>query len=152
MSNRASFSQERSGGSALGLLERARELARQSQPTSRGGIVETATPRGGDKGEKGEKPPSSSREHSLPTLPGPVLQSDDAEVAWGARAMRSQIRPGFPVPFLVAREDPIQDGACLSCSVPLRGCERYRCATCLEAAMLVLASLHGPTSVDGNNR
>ena len=138
--------------SALGLLERARELARQGQPTSPGGIVEPTTPGGGDKDEKGGKPPLTSREQSLLAVPDLVVQSDDPELAWRARAMWSQIRPGFPIPFLVAREDPIRDGACLSCSLPLGDGERYRCATCLEAAVLVLAALAGPPPVDGAPR
>lgn len=138
--------------SALGLLERARELARQSLPDSPDCTIESTTLGGGDKGEKGEKPPSASQEQAVPTNPDLVVQSDDLEVGWRARAMWSQIRPGFPIPFLVARDDPIREGACLSCSLPLEDGERYRCATCLQAAILVLASLGGPPPFDGTPR
>jgi hypothetical protein len=82
----------------------------------------------------------------------PSALGPEPEVAWRVKAMRATIRPGAPIPFLVAREDPTRDGACLSCSLTLGEGERYRCATCLEAAVLVLASLHGPPSVDGSGR
>lgn len=134
---------------ALDLLERARQLAQQAHPSPSDCTSASNALRSGDKGEKGEKPPSIHQERALPAAPDLVIQSDDPEVAWRARAMRSQIRPGFSIPFLVARDDPIREGACLSCSLALADGERYRCATCLEAAVLVLASLGGRSSVDG---
>ena len=152
MSDSSNLSGGQSRTSALGLLERARQLARQVRPSPSDCTIESTALRGGDKGDKGEKPPSAPQEQALPAVPGQIVQSDDPEVAWRARAMGSQIRPGFPIPFLVAQDDPIREGACLSCSIPLGDGERYRCAACLEAAILVLASLGGPSSMDGTPR
>jgi len=141
-----------SNASALGLLERARQLAQQVRPNPSDCDIESTPPGGGDKGEKGEKPPTALQEHALLVARDLVIRSDDLEVAWRARAMWSQIRPGSAIPFLVARDDPFPTGGCFSCSLPLGDGERYRCATCLEAAILVLAALSGPSSIDGSPR
>src|SRR5438445_10350686 len=137
MNDSSLLSKGRSRTSALGLLEKARELARQDRPTSSDGAIESTTLGGGDKGDKWGKPPS---EHTHAPVPDIVLTTDDPEVAWRARVMCSEIRPGFPIPLLVARDVPVVEGACLSCGVPLAEEERYRCLTCLKAAILVLAT------------
>ncbi len=144
MSDRSVPSEGHLRTSALGLLERARELARQDRSTSSDCTTDCTTVGGGDKGDKSEKPPSTPRDQTPPSLPAAAIPGNDPEVTWRVQVMLSQIRPGYPIPFLVAREDPVRDGACLSCSLPLGDGERYRCATCLEAAILVLASLNGP--------
>ena len=144
MNDRAVLSEGHSRTSVLALLERARELARQGQPTSSDCTIESTALGGGDKGEKPEKPPSASREQALPTAPDLVVQSDDPAVAWRVQAMWKQVQPARPLPFLVAREVAIRDGACLSCDAPLAEGDRYRCALCLKAATLVVASLRSP--------
>jgi len=149
MSNGSILSQGHSAGSALDLLERARELARQARPTPSDTTIESTTHRGGDKGDKSGKAPFTSQELVSTRIPFPDIQADDSEVAWRVEAMWSQICPGSPIPFLVARDVPVVDGTCLSCGNALAGEERYRCAVCLKAATLVLASLRGDRPGDG---
>ena len=78
-----------------------------------------------------------------------VEEHPDPELDWRIEAMRQQLRGTGPIPFLVAQDCPVQEGACLSCGVALAAEERYRCATCLKAAVLVLAAHRGGGSEDG---
>jgi hypothetical protein len=70
-----------------------------------------------------------------------VLPTLDAALAWRVDAMRAQIPPRGPIPFLVARLDlatPHTPDHCRSCGDPLDEGRRYRCAPCQEAAWLAL--------------
>ena len=137
---------------ALGPLERARELARQDRPTPPQCTRESTTQGGGDKGDKSEKPPSTPQERASARVPVPDIQADDPEVAWRAEAMWLLIQPGSPIPFLVARDVSVVEGTCLSCGDALEEGERYRCSTCLKAAILVLASRQKYLREDGAPR
>ena len=67
-----------------------------------------------------------------------LLADDDHQVRWRADAMRPQVPPTGPIPFLVVCSAPPAAGSCLSCGDPLepgRGC---RCEPCVEAVQLVL--------------
>ncbi len=85
------------------------------------------------------------REHKpeiIAELTAQQVQTDSAlspEVAWRVAAMRSQVPPAGPIPFLLARRDA-QDapGLCLSCGDPLGDGRRWRCRSCEEAAELAL--------------
>lgn len=67
-------------------------------------------------------------------------QAPAEDVAWRAEAMRTQVAPGRPVPFLVARTGTRSDvGSCLSCGDPLVDRKaRGRCPPCAEAARVVM--------------
>ena len=67
-----------------------------------------------------------------------LLASEEAEVAWRSAVMRPQVPECGPIPFLVARSVPSQDGRCLSCGDLLAGDRRYRCGLCVEAALRLL--------------
>jgi len=79
-------------------------------------------------------------------LPCPGLQpvaepagSVDPEVAWRIDAMRPEVPPRGPIPFLVARRDVApQPDCCLSCGDPLPEARRCRCGPCQRAAEIVL--------------
>ena len=67
-----------------------------------------------------------------------ALAAEDGAVAWRAVAMRRQVPPRGPIPFLAARAvDPVP-GGCLSCGEPLVGGRTTRCGPCAQAAWLVL--------------
>lgn len=67
-----------------------------------------------------------------------LLAAEEAGVSWRVAAMRAQIPELGPIPFLVARADPIQPGACLSCGAPLPGHRTIRCPMCAVAARMVV--------------
>ena len=63
----------------------------------------------------------------------------DPEVAWRVEAMRPQVPPRGPIPFLVARPGVVpQPDCCLSCGDPLPDGRRYRCGPCQQAVEIVL--------------
>jgi predicted RNA binding protein YcfA (HicA-like mRNA interferase family) len=65
----------------------------------------------------------------------------DAEVAWRVEAMRPQIPPRGPIPFLLARLEvttPYAPGHCGSCGDPLDAGQRFRCSPCQQAAWQAL--------------
>ena len=68
-----------------------------------------------------------------------LLEGQDDEVTWRVGAMRAQLRPGAPIPFLVARRD-LSDapGLCPSCDAALADGRRFRCAPCVSAVERVL--------------
>ncbi len=68
-----------------------------------------------------------------------LLGAEQEEIRWRAEAMRLQLRPTGPIPFLVARR-PLTDapGRCLSCGDVLIEGRRYRCGPCVCAVERVL--------------
>jgi hypothetical protein len=68
-----------------------------------------------------------------------VLGGVEMQVRWRAEAMRSQLRPGGPIPFLVVRRD-LDDtpGRCLSCGDVVAEGRRFRCTPCVSAVERVL--------------
>ena len=67
-----------------------------------------------------------------------LLAAEDAEVAWRVEAMRPQVPPRGPIPFLKARDAAPAAGGCLSCGDALGEGRAYRCARCAEAAWAAL--------------
>jgi hypothetical protein len=67
-----------------------------------------------------------------------LLAAEDAEVAWRVAAMRPQVPMRGPVPFLIARDVPLESSCCSACGCPLGANQRFRCQPCLQAATLVL--------------
>ena len=104
--------------------------------------------------------------HKLQVLP--LLHAEEeaqAEIGWRAAALRPQVPPSGPIPFLVARDGVYTDeeGRCLSCGDPLEDGAQYRCRWCVRAILLVLnevregvvppppgTSSTAPTSNDGS--
>src|SRR2546425_11595858 len=115
MSNGSILSQGHSAGSALDLLERARELARQARPTPSDTTIESTTHRGGDKGDKSGKAPFTSQELVSTRIPFPDIQADDSEVGWRGDAVVSEVLPGAPLPLPVARALPGRGRSSLRC-------------------------------------
>ncbi len=69
-----------------------------------------------------------------------VLAVEDAEVAWRASEMRSQVPAHGPIPFLVAGETPSRTDGCASCGGVV-GAGRVRCYLCIAAAERVLNAI-----------
>lgn len=67
-----------------------------------------------------------------------LLAKERDEIAWRAEAMRCQVRPGRPIPFLVARACEAIPEHCLSCGEGLPSGHRVRCHWCVGAAQQVL--------------
>ncbi len=70
-----------------------------------------------------------------------LLGAEQEEIRWRAEAMRLQLRPTGPIPFLVARRPGLGGGGCLSCGSALTQEQTYRCAPCGEAARAALREL-----------
>jgi hypothetical protein len=68
-----------------------------------------------------------------------LLAHAEGQIRWRAEAMRPQVPPTGPIPFLVARR-PLHDapGTCLSCGDPLDTRRRFRCGPCVHAVERVL--------------
>ena len=96
----------------------------------------------------------------------PLLHAEEAaqaEIGWRAAALRPQVPPSGPIPFLVARDSVGANGRCLSCGDALEAGAQYRCRWCVRAVLLVLnevregvvppppgTSSAAPTSDDGS--
>ena len=63
------------------------------------------------------------------------------DVAWRARAMRSMLRPGLPLPFLIARPShgAARGGSCLSCGDGVAVQSVTRCPPCELGAHIAVA-------------
>ena len=68
----------------------------------------------------------------------PLLHAEAAEIGWRAAALRPQVPPSGPIPFLIARDSVGANGRCLSCGDPLEAGAQYRCRWCVRAILLVL--------------
>ncbi len=86
--------------------------------------------------------PDSANNNAIPCEKSEKSEKTlDTEVAWRVAAMRSQIPPRGPIPFLVALPDAdtlFLPGHCGSCGDALEAGRRYRCAPCQEAAWRAL--------------
>ncbi len=71
-----------------------------------------------------------------------ALAIERSEVEWRVATMREQVPPTGAIPFLLARPAAVRGaGRCCSCGDPLGPDDRYRCQTCVEAAVRVLEAL-----------
>lgn len=68
--------------------------------------------------------------------------AEEQEVTWRVDAMRPQVPTRGAIPLLLARFDVVRAaGSCCSCGDPLGPDERYRCRTCVAAAVAVLRAV-----------
>ncbi|MGO9179315.1 MAG: hypothetical protein ACLQBX_02945 [Candidatus Limnocylindrales bacterium] len=74
-----------------------------------------------------------------------ILALFDADpIGWRAAVMAAQVLGSSPIPLLLARPGiRFPPGSCCSCGDPLGPDERYRCAPCASAAVMVLGGTHG---------
>lgn len=74
-----------------------------------------------------------------------LVATEDAEVSRRVAAMRPQVPPRGPIPFLALRKATVAAGCCQSCGDPLVAGRTIRCATCAQAAWLVLNQIREGT-------
>jgi hypothetical protein len=82
-----------------------------------------------------------------------ILEDVGEPIAWRMAAMRPQVPPSGPIPYLVAVAGlPARDtpGTCLSCGDAISPPRRYRCGPCVTAVERVLAEIREGTSDAGN--